>query len=132
MMEEALITLLLGDPALRDQVGEEVNWNERPQGGPQKCVVLRLVGDLPDYTMTGPGGLVQSRVQVDCLADKTSGALAVKRALVARVSGFKGVVRATRFDGIFIVGGGSDFSKDGPDKWVRNRVDLMVWAGPSA
>lgn len=132
-LEEDLRTLLLtggGSPAPLAAVG--VHWNDQPQAAPVPCIVLWKVTDLPDYAMEGVTGLENVRIQCDCKAADYAAAKQLERAVKGVVSGFRGTVGDTDFQGIFIDGSRDGVEPAGGASSERRDVcslDLVVWFG---
>jgi hypothetical protein len=100
-MEEALRTLLSGAAAVTALVpATRINWGVHPQGEPLPGIVLTLISGAEGYTLTGPDGLSQGRVQVDCYAHDYRTAKLLSRAVIAALSGYRG----GGFQGVFHAG----------------------------
>jgi hypothetical protein len=98
-MEEALIALLLGAPALAALTGPRVYWVRKPQtvaGRPY--VVLQRIDGVPFYHMQGASDYTASRVQADVYAETYTTAKKTARALIAAISGHSGGM----FQGVFV------------------------------
>lgn len=127
-MEEALVTLLMGTAALAALVGNRINWVQAVQGCAVPYVVLTRVSGTRDYKMTGPTGLVESRVQADCFGLTYASAKGVARKVEAALSGYSGAVGAVKFDGIFLATERDLFNDDeSPAKRFAVSLDFMVW-----
>lgn len=84
MMEEDLRgRLQLAVPGL------PVDWGWNAQGAGTPRVVLTMVSDVPNYTHDGPSGYVQSRVQIDVMAEDYATAKATARVIEADLSGLR-------------------------------------------
>lgn len=128
-MQEALRSYLIGIETITDLVGNRISWSVIPRQQALPAIVLQLIDGIPDYVFSGPSGIVNSRVQVDCWARTYRDSVSVSRALKTAVSGFRGSVSDTEFHGIFI-----DSERDLPDDGVpseellyRISIDLQVW-----
>lgn len=89
-MEEDFRTLIRASSAVAALVGARVNWGAHPQGEPLPGIVLNMIsGDTPRH-MQGQGGMLSSRVQVDCYALTIDAAKQVSRAVIAALSGYRG------------------------------------------
>ncbi|MEH6834810.1 tail completion protein gp17 [Falsihalocynthiibacter arcticus] len=89
-MEEELRALLIADPGVASFAAARVNWGAHPQGRPYPGLVLHLIGNREGLTLTGPDGLFEGRVQVDCLAMSFGGATLLSRAVIALLHGYRG------------------------------------------
>lgn len=128
-MEEQLRALIAGDSGVVDLVGKSVHWRLSPQSAAVPFVNLSMISGERDYHMTGPSGLVSSRVQVDCWADRYSAAKAIARAVESAVSGFSGPMGTIIFDSIMIDADRDDDFPATGDTGTRFRVslDLNIW-----
>jgi len=102
-MEEDLRALLLASTAVTTLAGTRVNFGVNPQGAARPNVVLNVIDGAEGMTMSGPDGLSQSRVQVDCYGDTYSAAKTLARAVIATLNGhhdnnFRGVFHVTTRD----------------------------------
>lgn len=100
-METDFIDLLLGNSPLTALVSTRIHWNELPQGTTSPAIVMYRIDGVPDYHMSGPSGLVASRVQIDIRAEKPLSAVGVRDALETLLSGYTGTQGSTEFVGIF-------------------------------
>lgn len=125
-MEAALIAHLLAQAGITALVGNRINWLRRPQAAVLPDIILHRIDGAPDYHLTGPSGLVESRVQVDCWADTFAGAKHIARAVEAAVSGQRFTRGAIRFDAILILDEGDDTFDETPNVYFRTRLDLAV------
>ena len=91
-MEET-ITALLANVA-----GGRRHWVRAPQAAARPFIVLNRISGTRDYTMQGPSGYVQSRVQVDVYAETYTSAKATARQAIAALSG----VRTGSVLGVFL------------------------------
>lgn len=122
-MEEALRAVLKGRTALTTLVGTRIDWGARPQGATSPAVVLHRIGGERGQTLSGPDGLVQSRVQVDCWGQTYKAAKDVSRQVVAGLNGYRGGT----IQRVFIDTERDDQFLDPPDPLYRTRLDLTVW-----
>lgn len=92
--------ILLNDVELWQMVNNRINWGAHPQGKPHPYVVLHRIGGAEGYTLKGPDGLQQGRVQVDCYAPSEADATKVSRVVIAALGGYRG----GGFRGVFHAG----------------------------
>lgn len=98
-MEEALISLLLGDAAVQASLGNRVNWVRKPQGvAGEPYSILQRASGTTDYHSAGPSGYAQRRVQIDTYGESYAAVIAATRAIRRRLSGYRGGI----FQGIFL------------------------------
>ena len=127
-MEEALIAHLLAASGITSLVGQRINWTRSPQGAAAPRIVLYRISGLRDMVMSGPTGLVSSRVQADCFGLTYASAKGVARAVETRLSGYSGTTGGIRFEGAFLVSERDDyFDGETPDKLFRTSLDFIVW-----
>lgn len=89
-MEKAIRALLKADAAIAAQCAGRVEFGAQPQGGPLPAVTLNVVSDISSYTLDGPGGLFEARIQVDCYGDRYEEAKELSRAVLTALSGHRG------------------------------------------
>lgn len=95
-MEQALMALLAPIAGGR-------RWFVRaPQGQPYPYVILNRASSVPSYTMEGPNGYTATRIQIDVYGDQWPSVFSDVQSLQALLSGYRGIVSGTRFQGIFI------------------------------
>lgn len=93
MIVELARAVLLDDAAVTALVGERVYPVTMPDAPTFPLVVLTKVAGAGEYTMQGDAGLERARLQVDVHHDGGYEAMtALKRAVRARLSGFRGSV----------------------------------------
>jgi hypothetical protein len=128
-MEEQLRSLIAADEGVAELVSMAVHWRLAPQSASVPFVNLSVISGERDYHMTGPSGLVNSRVQVDCWSDKYSTAKALARAVETAVSGFSGAMGSITFNSIMIDAERDDDFPATGDTGTRFRVslDLNIW-----
>ena len=123
-MEEQLRALLLNDSGVSSHVAGRVNFGAHPQGQPFPAVVLATVSDNEGYTLQGPNGVTEARVQVDCYADSYGAAKLLSRAVRSLLSGYQHAA----FQGVFFAG--SRDSREGgsndAERPYRTSMDFMV------
>jgi len=123
-MEEAIRALLLADSGVSGHVGGNVNFGTHPQGKPFPAIVLNTVSDAEGYTLSGPNGVTQARVQADCYADTYGAAKLLSRAVRSLLSGYSGGA----FQGVFHVGtrDGREGGSNEAERPYRVSMDFMV------
>lgn len=130
-MEEDFLTLLNStSPQICDG---RIVWGERNKGEDLPAISLFVISGTADYHMQGSSNLHQTRVQVNCFGRTMLSAIETERAVAALVSGFRGIVGGTDFNGVFVVGrnqmarssGARDVGDD-PDAIKTRSVDLML------
>lgn len=132
MMEEALRALLTSDGPLAALVGSRIYWKDIPQGETSDLVVMYRISGAPSYHMQGASDLEGARVQINARAETVTRAWAIRRAIKARLSGFKGVHGGVEFAGIFLEDEGDLPTEDpaGPSIYRGTRSDFAVWTKP--
>lgn len=123
-MEEALRALLMADVGVTALAGSRINWGAHPQGQPLPGVVLTLVDDGEGHIYTGPDGLSQGRVQMDCYALTYKDAKGLARAVRAALDGYRG----GNFLGVFHAGSrdSREGGTDEADRPFRCSLDFMT------
>lgn len=113
-MQETLRDILRTDSAVLALVGDRIDWLVSPQGGAMPRIVLRVIDDAEGLTYGATDGLSAGRVQVDCYAATYSAAVALARAVRARLASYSG----RGFKGVFH-DGWRDGREDGQDEAER-------------
>lgn len=126
-MEEQLAGYLLADNAITALVGQQVRWQVRPQASSLPALVLHHISAVRRYTNGGPSDLVTSRVQTDCWALTYEGALALSRAVRARLSGVREQLNGIDVQGIFLDSESHEYDPDAQEKVHRVRFDFEIW-----
>lgn len=131
-MEQALIALLA------PVAGGRRYFVRAPQGEPRPYLILNRASVTPNYVMSGPGGYVQTRIQIDVYGDTWPATFTVVQAVQSLLSGYRGVVGNTQFQGIFIdsvrdlSSGDAGQSADRPvTPLYRTSIDIMVHHSPA-
>jgi hypothetical protein len=94
MMDETLRTILM--TALG---ATPVDWGMSAQGITPPRVVLWRISGAPDYTNSGPSGLEEARVQMDCYAISVGGAKLLARQVKTALSGLRqGIIKGAFLD----------------------------------
>jgi hypothetical protein len=129
-MEEALTSLLLGDGRVASLAGNRVNWVRTPQNVKDypRAVLQIILADV-DMTNDGPSGLESARVQIDSYGETYVSAGALSKAILAVLSGYRGVVSGVRIHGGF-VNSKRDLpvSDSGEVKHLfRRSADIILW-----
>lgn len=119
---------MLADIGLAALCDERIYWMVRPQNDPYPSVVLHLISNIPNYTYQGESALQFSRVQCDLYAESDMDGEALGIAFKKAVSGFRGIIGATDFKGIFIDGWREsvDAGKTESELLFRTSIDLTL------
>lgn len=126
-MEAALMAKLLASAGITALVSTRINWSRRPQGSALPCIVLHRIDGTPDVHHGGASGLVQSRVQVDCLGASYGAAKAIARAVETAVTAQTFTQGAIRFD-VILVADERDSTFDETTPIFRTSLDLLVFS----
>lgn len=86
-LESALVARLLADAPLAALVGTRIHWNFVPQGKALPYIRLQVISDPRPQTLKDYDAARLTRVQVDCMADKSATATAMGMAVIAAVAG---------------------------------------------
>jgi hypothetical protein len=127
-MNEDFRSLLVDDAPTAALVSTRIAWGLIPQGSADPNISMHEISATPEYTLAGPDNLVPTRVQVDCRGTTYASALAVARAVRAKLSGFKGTKGSTVFAGIFQVGGRSYSEKPANQVYHIVSTDFEAWS----
>lgn len=120
-MEETLISLLLANSSLTAIVGNRIRPVDRPQTDTLPSITIQRIDGIREYLLSGPSGLVSSRVQIDCWGKTYTQSKITARAVALALSGIK-----DPFQGCFLVDE-TDSSEDAePNRIFRTRLDFQV------
>lgn len=131
-MEVALRALLAAHAPLTALVGSRIVWNEIPQASADPNVSLFKITGAPGYHMQGADGLESSIVQINVRALTFGGMIQVKNAIIDRLSGFRGSMGDTRFQGIFKTGERQAFEKVDTASYHTAQIDFEVHSRAAA
>lgn len=87
MIEEALYARLVTDPGVHSLVSSRVYHTMARQGSTMPFVVLSRVTMVREYTLSGPDGLPEAMVQVDCIGSTSASTEAVREAVRLALDG---------------------------------------------
>lgn len=99
-MEEELRALLLADVDVAALVGNRVDFGGSPEGTRDPRIVGWTIDDAEGHSTSGPDGLSQGRVQLDCYGETYKSAKLLSRAVRRALDGYSG----GGFQGIFLDG----------------------------
>lgn len=107
--------------------------DELPQKPVYPAATYTVVSGPRDYHMDGASGLVPFRVQLDLYAETASAVHALRSAVIADLSGFKGTVPVS--PPVSIYGAFADNETDSAEEGLekagprlkRKRLDFIVW-----
>ena len=116
MIEAGLIALIKADPTLSTLIASRLYLLNLPETPAMPAVTMRLVSTKEDYTLDGPLGLVQVRLQIDSYAAMYSDAKAVSTALRSLLNGYSGTLP----NGCEVF----DISRDGEQSGFDEYVEL--------
>lgn len=128
-MEEGVIALILGTPAIAEHIDDRLYPGVRPQGSPLPALVLNVFPRPRQYSHGGPVRVGEARIQLDALAATYTDMKALEGVVRARLSGFRGVAKGIEFQAIFDAGGAGDgFEHAPPDRIHKHSMDFIVRA----
>lgn len=131
-MEADLRALLAGYAPLTSLVSTRIAWNAIGQGWADPNVVLYKITGQPGYHMQGSDGLESSIVQINVRALTFGSMIQVKNAIIDRLSGFRGTMGDTRFQGIFKTGERQAFEKVETASYHTCQIDWEVHSRAAA
>lgn len=130
-MEVALRALLVAYAPLTALVGTRITWNEIPQGAADPNVSLFNIDPGVSYTYRGPTSLRGELVQINVRALSFASMVAVREALLARLSGFKGAQGTVTFGAIFYRSIRTGTEKPAATLYHYAQLDFEIWWKPS-
>ena len=126
-MENVFAALLLTDPAIKDLVGFNVDWDVSAQGAVGPRIILHLVSEQREYTFQGDDGLRDALVQIDCRANTALERRQLVEAVDNFLSGYRGTFHGVSFRGAFKAGKRTRFDMDGGTRWFQAQMDYRIW-----
>ncbi len=127
MMEEDFRDLIASASAVAALVDARVYPLDIPQGAADPNITYFEVSGAPDYTYAGPVAMQQSLMQVNIRALTYASARAVRDAVTAALSGFKGTHGETSFHGIFLRQRRQFSDRTGTKTYRTIQMDFDVW-----
>lgn len=127
-----LRALLISDSGVAALAASRIHANRLPQNTAYPCAVLTLISTRGEHSHDGASNLNDDRWQMDCYAATVDEAVALARAIDARLDGYKGEAGSPPIDinGIFRIGGMSD-PEDGLDRagpsTERVMLEFNIW-----
>lgn len=130
VIEQALVSLLAGDPAVSAMVEDRIYPETAPQGESRARLTYQRISGQRVKSLDGPTGLAGPRFQVDCWAATKAESIDLARAVEKALDGFKATVEGVEIQGIFM-----DDERDGQlapahgDEEGDRRVslDFFIW-----
>lgn len=128
-MEEQIRAYLLADAAVSAACGGRCSHIERNQGEPLPALVLTRISGRRETFHSGPSGLVQSRLQVDCYGSTQVQSWALSRAVRARISGRSFTQSGLSFGGVFLDDErqSSEAAASVGVRVFRTSLDFTIW-----
>lgn len=120
---------LLEDAALAEIVGANIDWGKRPDDiSSITAVVLTAAADPRDMHFTGPQGLRETTVSIDCysgvsIEEATAAAERIVEIITVPAANVEGV----RFDQCFVDGPGDSGYQEETLYVHRSRLVARVW-----
>ena len=123
-MEEEIRALLLADSGVSSHAGDRINFGSHPQGANLPAIVLNTISDTEEYTLQGPDGVAEARIQTDCYAETYGAAKRLSRAVLSLLSGYQG----GSLQGVFRAGArdGREGGSNEAERPYRVSLDFMV------
>ena len=122
-MENAFRALLTSSAAVTAHVpATRINFGTHPQGAQFPGIVLNTIDDAEGMTFTGPDGLSQARVQVDCYGATYAEAKSLARTVRGDLNGFSG----GQFQGVFLALSRDYHETGAADRPYRVSMDFLV------
>lgn len=127
-MHQSLTSLLLANATLTSLIGDRLTWKVMQPTAELPRVVLHTISSVSDYKMSSATGLVTTRIQVDCLGKTYASAQSVSSAVMACLSGYRGISGTTTFEGIFHENTRDAFEEDDtPSELFGVSLDFTIW-----
>ncbi len=129
-IETALFAILHSDATIEGIVSDRIFPNIVQQGEAMPAITYQQISGPRDQTMDGPSGLVQTRFQINCLAEKYIDARTLAEAVRKELDGYHGTVNTVVIQ-IIMLADEADLPqvKPGTDRLKRygKRLDFIIW-----
>ena len=87
MISKAIYSLLANNTSITDLVGTKIYKNVREQKAGLPAITYQVISGVRGHDLTGPNGLVEGRIQINCFSDSANDPLgAVELAAVVRAT----------------------------------------------
>ena len=130
LIETAIFSILTADQEVVAIVGNNVFPNIIPQDTVLPAITYQQISGPRDYTSDGESGLVESRYQLNCIAETYQGAKELFEAVRLAVTAYEGTVNGIEIQRIHIEDEG-DFPQVSPEAAQKVRYgkhcDLLIW-----
>jgi len=90
MITDAIDNLLISNSSITDLVGDRIYSQVREQEDGLPAITYQVITGVRDHDMSGPNGLVEGRVQINCFAETILGSRQLAAVVRGALSGFKG------------------------------------------
>lgn len=130
-MQNVLASLLLSDTAIKNIVGNNVDWDVSVQGATGPRIIMFVISEPRVYRMKGEVKHYMTRVQFDCRANTALARRQLADALDAFLSGYKGTFGGIQFDGCFKDNHRTRFDMDGGTRWFQAQIDYRIFWAPA-
>lgn len=127
-MKQSLTTLILADPTVSGLIGDRLFWKLMEPSAQMPRLILHTISSVTDYRMSGPTGLINTRIQADCFGGTYAQAESLASALMTLLSGYRGTVGTTLFEGVFHESTRDIFEDDdSPSDIFGVSLDFTIW-----
>ena len=130
MIETALRGALIADAGVVALVAARVYPVVLPQAPVYPALTFQTISGESHYGLGGASGLASPRVQIDCYAETFDAVMALRSAVIACLSGYRGTIAGVAVQGMFRVaeadGFESDLTQTGARIW-RKTLDFNIW-----
>lgn len=126
MIQGDLVAYVAANSTVVSKAGGRAYWLTAPQDSAALShVVLTQVSGERDLTHGGESGILEMRLQVDCVAPSFADAAAMREALCAAINGYKGTMGSSTILVIEHAGDSPDQYEDGAALYMASS-DFMV------
>jgi len=132
MIEPALFSLVTGNAGVAALIGTRMYPETLPQAPTYPAIIYQVITGESHYAMQAPSQLARIRVQFDLYAERKADAVALEKAFMAALSGYRGTAGTppVEIQGAFRVmetnAFESSLDKAGP-KVRRKTIDFEIW-----
>jgi len=98
MITDAIDSLLINNSSITDLVGDRIYSQVREQLDGLPAITYQVISGIRGHDMSGPSGLVEGRIQINCFATTPLASLQLAAVVRAALSGLSGSPAGVRIE----------------------------------
>lgn len=125
MIEKAIYNLLANNTSITDMVSTRIYPQVRKQSDGLPAITYQVISGIRDYDLTGPNGLVEGRIQINCFADDPLEAGELAAVVRAALNGHRGGAAGVHIETMLLEDQG-DLPSFDPENEAQNVYAKMM------